>query len=230
MNASFVVLLLGLLVGLRHSFEPDHLTAIGNLVVETRDARRGALLGAMWGLGHTLSLLVVGIVLLAVGAAIPVSVSAWFECAVGAMLVMLGALSIHRALREGSAGAILRHRHGGREHEHATGAPHVHVGRTAFAWRPLVIGLVHGLAGSGALTALVFAELPGTATRVAYLTLFGAGSIAGMAIASGIAGASLGRIAGSTRTRQFLALGTGAVSIVVGIVWAIPMIRIATGA
>lgn len=217
-------ILLGLLVGMRHAFEPDHLTAISNLVVEANGARRGAILGAIWGLGHTLSLLVVGILLLLVGAVLPANVAAAFECAVAAMLIFLGARSIVRAARAG--GSITRHRHGEHEHEHASENPHLHVGARTFAWRPLAIGLVHGLAGSGALTAIVFAELPGNALRIAYIALFGIGSVAGMAIISGLAGASLGAMVRGQVTRRRLAFATGAFSIIVGVVWSIPMLQI----
>lgn len=217
-------ILLGLLVGVRHAFEPDHLTAISNLVVETRGARRGALLGAIWGLGHTLSLVVVGMVLLVLGAVLPTNVAAAFECAVAAMLIILGARSILRAARE--SGEVTRHRHGEHEHEHASENPHLHLGARTFAWRPLAIGLVHGLAGSGALTAIVFAQLPGNATRIAYIALFGLGSVAGMAIISGIAGASLGALVRGPGMRRGLAYATGAFSIVIGIVWGIPMVQL----
>ncbi|MEO7097260.1 MAG: hypothetical protein ABI175_28625 [Polyangiales bacterium] len=226
--ASLGGIVLGLLVGIRHAFEPDHLTAISNLVVETKDARRGALLGAIWGLGHTLSLLIVGIVLLVLGVVLPTSLAAGFECAVAVMLIILGIRSILRAARE-HGGPVTTHRHGAHEHVHAAGPAHLHLGRTTFAWRPLAIGLVHGLAGSGALTALVFAELPGTALRIAYITLFGAGSIAGMAIASGIAGASLGAVARGPRAQRSIGLVTGVVSVAVGIGGGIPMVGILAG-
>lgn len=227
MTASLGGLLLGLLVGLRHAFEPDHLAAISNLVLETRSARRGALLGAIWGLGHTLALVLVGIVLMVAGTALPVTIAAVFECGVAAMLVILGVRGIAGALREGASGERRRHRHGALEHEHALGAAHVHLGRATFAWRPLAIGLVHGLAGSGALTALVFAELPDTTLRIAYITLFGAGSIAGMGFASGLAGASIGAFGGAQLQRR-LALAAGTVSIIVGILWGIPFVQALT--
>ncbi|MCW5807819.1 MAG: high-affinity nickel-transport family protein, partial [Deltaproteobacteria bacterium] len=86
------------------------------------------------------------------------------------------------------------------------------------------VGVVHGLAGSGALTALVFAELPTLGARVAYLALFGIGSVAGMALASGVAGASLHRLAATGRRRRTLGIATGALSILVGIAWAIPLV------
>ena len=82
MSSSIAGVLLGLAVGLRHAFEPDHLTAVATLATETRDARRGAVLGALWGLGHTLALVVVGAILIALGEALPVRLAAAFELAV----------------------------------------------------------------------------------------------------------------------------------------------------
>jgi hypothetical protein len=87
-----------------------------------------------------------------------------------------------------------------------------------------VVGLVHGLAGSGALTAIVFAQLSGSAARIVYMVLFGVGSIAGMAIASGVAGATLQILARSGEVRRRIAFATGVVSIVVGLSWGIPLL------
>jgi hypothetical protein len=215
---------LGLLVGLRHAFEPDHLAAVSTLVSETRDPRRGALLGAVWGLGHTLALVAVGVALIAVGAVLPERLAAAFELAVAVMLLILGARLLIQAARAGGTGPEHAHRHGGREHEHHGAIGHVHVGRWTLAWRPLLVGMVHGLAGSGALTALVFAELPGTAARVGYIALFGAGSIAGMALASGVAGATLRAVARSGRVHRGILVAVGVTSIAVGIVWGVPLV------
>jgi ABC-type nickel/cobalt efflux system permease component RcnA len=141
------------------------------------------------------------------------------------MLLVLGARSIVIALR---AAAIV-HRHVGADHDHrhpGDGHPahdHVHAQIRRLAWRPLAVGLVHGLAGSGALTAIVFADLPGAGARLVYMTLFGLGSIAGMALASGAAGATLRVIARSGGTRRSLGLATGVLSIVIGVMWAIPL-------
>jgi hypothetical protein len=204
-------ILLGLLVGLRHSFEPDHLTAVSTLVGETRDLRGGAMLGAMWGIGHTLALVAVGAILLLVGASLPERAAVIFELGVAGMLLVLGARAIVVALR-----AAADHRTHGHAHDHRPAA-------RALSWRPLAVGLVHGLAGSGALTAIVFAELPGAGARLIYMLLFGLGSIAGMALASGTAGVALRVIARSGGTRRGLGLATGALSITVGVLWAIPL-------
>jgi hypothetical protein len=220
MSSSLAGVLLGLAVGLRHAFEPDHLTAVATLATETRDAKRGALLGAMWGLGHTMSLVIVGIVLIAIGAALPVRLGAWFELGVCAMLVLLGVRAIVQSRKLGSAGPVHAHAHGGQVHEHAGADAHLHIGRGIFALRPLAVGLIHGLAGSGALTAIVFAELPSTSARLAYITLFGVGSIAGMAAASAIVGISLRAM---ERARRGITVAAGIVSIGLGIVWSLPL-------
>ena len=197
-------IVLGILVGLRHAFEPDHLTAVSTLVSETHSPRHGALLGVLWGLGHTTSLVIVGIVLAALDATLPERAGIAFELCVAVMLLVLGARAIVIARRDDG------------EHAH----PHTRATRL----RPLFVGLVHGLAGSGALTALVFAQLPTTTSRIVYMALFGLGSIAGMAIASGLAGAALQVVARSNVMRRRIGMATGVVSIAVGLLWAIPLL------
>ncbi len=191
-------ILLGLLVGLRHAFEPDHLTAISTLVHEARGPKHGIRLGMMWGLGHTISLFVVGSVLVILGAAVPPKLAVAFELAVAVMLLVLGARSIIA-----------------RDHDH----PHPH--RSGV--RPVLVGLVHGLAGSGALTALVFAQLPTVEARLIYIAVFGVGSILGMGIASGVVGAGL-QLVHSHVVRRGIAIATGLVSIAVGLWWGIPLL------
>jgi len=217
---------LGVLLGLRHAFEPDHLTAVSTLVVEVRDARRGMLLGAVWGLGHTISLVVVGTMLLVTGAVLPARAAALFELIVAAMLVVLGMRSLVVTLRDRERDPAHHHEHERGAHVHAGPDAHVHVAGRTLAWRPLLVGLVHGLAGSGALTALAFAAIPTFAARVAYIVLFGLGSVAGMSIASGLAGASLQRAATSRARRRVIAVASGLVSIALGIVWAIPELAV----
>lgn len=223
MIATTAAISLGLAVGARHAFEPDHLAAVSTLVGGARSSRSAVSLGLLWGLGHTISLLAVGIVLVALDGMLPARLGVMFELVVAAMLVLLGARSIVLGLRnEGAlAGA---HRHGPVEHAHGGANDHVHVGTRAIAWRPLTIGLVHGLAGSGALTALAFAELPSTSTRILYMLMFGTGSIAGMAVATGITGIALARLAHGPRTRRTFAVMTGALSCVIGVAWAAPLL------
>ena len=220
MIATTASLGLGLIVGARHALEPDHLAAVSTLVTTTNDRRSAAWLGALWGLGHTLALVGVGGALLVLDDALPARVSAAFELVVAAMLIVLGARAVIRGVRnrEGDAGL---HRHGAVVHAHAGAGQHLHVGARAIAWRPLAVGLVHGLAGSGALTALAFAELPSSGARVAFMIVFGAGSIAGMAIVTAVAGMALSHVARGAATRRWLAITTGLVSCVIGVVWAL---------
>jgi ABC-type nickel/cobalt efflux system permease component RcnA len=222
MLASIGGILLGLLVGLRHAFEPDHLTAVSTLAIETRDTRRSALLGVIWGIGHTAALVVVGTLLLATGALLPERTEAALELGVALMLIVLGVRSLWLGAREGRLGAVHHHHHADGAHVHAGPGEHLHIGRRTFALRPLIVGLVHGLAGSGAMTALVFAELPDTVSRLLYIMLFGLGSIFGMAVASGLVGASLQRVAQTSPRRRAFAIASGALSIVLGIVWGLP--------
>ncbi len=202
---------LGLLLGVRHALEPDHLTAVSTLMTEGRGARRGAVLGAFWGLGHTLSLFAVGVALAGLQAELPSPLADAFELAVAVMLVVLGARNLRRAVH----GAGL-HAHGGRLH--------VHAGGSVLARRSLVVGLVHGLAGSGALTALVVSRLPTAGARLLYILLFGLGSAAGMALVSAIAGWPLERLRTSARADRGLAALTGGLSSLLGIAWAWPLV------
>jgi hypothetical protein len=208
--------LLGLAVGVRHAFEPDHLTAVTALVTDDAGARRGAWVGALWGVGHTLSLLVVAVLLLAVGVALPAAWTTAFELAVAVMLIGLGVRAILRARR---GGPVVSHRHGATVHAHATRDAHVHVAGRVVAWRPLGVGVVHGLAGSGALTAVAFAQLASTPGRVLYVVMFGLGSIAGMAATSALAGASLRALPDGGRGRRAVGMAAGVVAIAVGAVW-----------
>jgi len=220
MIATTAAVSLGLLVGARHAFEPDHLAAVSTLVTTSRNAKGAALLGMLWGVGHTIALLAVGIALVVLDGAMPARVGAAFELAVAAMLIVLGARAVIRGVRN-TDGEPTPHRHFGIEHVHGGAGSHVHVGARAVAWRPLTVGIVHGLAGSGALTALTFAELPTSSARVLYMMVFGAGSVAGMAIATGLAGIALQRVARGATARRWLAIATGLVSCGVGVSWAL---------
>jgi High-affinity nickel-transport protein len=216
--------ILGLVLGMRHALEPDHLTAVSTLVAEQRGLRRGAWLGLLWGLGHTAALLAVGISLALLNAQLPARLADAFELGVAIMLVALGVRSIRRALAEAGQGELHEHRHGGHSHTHRATPRHVHVGRLMFARRSLAVGVVHGLAGSGALTVLVLAAMPSTSARLAYIVIFGVGSIAGMALLSGAAGWPLARLGRDRRWSRGIMLATGALSTGLGIVWGTPLV------
>ena len=124
---------LGSLLGMRHAFEPDHLAAVTTLVSRERSSLRAALLGAWWGIGHTLALLVVGASLVVVRAELPPNVSDAFELVVAAMLIALGLRSIRLAAQQGPGGPRHLHRHGHIVHSHAAVPAHVHIGSWTFA-------------------------------------------------------------------------------------------------
>jgi hypothetical protein len=215
---------LGVLLGMRHALEPDHLAAVSTLISEHRSPAKAALLGLCWGIGHTLALVIVGIALIVLRAEMPPRMADVFELGVAVMLIALGLRSIARAAREGPDGPPAVHAHGGRVHRHNASARHVHVGPFTLARRPLIIGVVHGLAGSGALAALVLATLPTTVSRVAYMTVFGLGSSLGMAALSGFLGWPLARIGGNARTMRVVTLSVGCLSTALGIIWGAPLL------
>lgn len=210
---------LGSLLGMRHALEPDHLAAVSTLVSRERSSMRAALLGACWGLGHTLALVIVGAVLVALRREMPAALSDVFELAVAVMLISLGVRAILQAARQGPDGPTRLHRHGHIVHSHAGVASHLHLGDWTLARRPLVIGAIHGLAGSGALTALVLATLPTTAAQLTYMGLFGLGSTVGMAALSGLLGWPLARFGAHHLVTRIVTLAVGCTSTVLGIAW-----------
>ena len=214
---------LGSLLGMRHALEPDHLTAVSTLVTGERSSMRAAMLGASWGIGHTLSLVVVGAILVVLRAEMPAQVADLFELFVAVMLIALGVRAIAIALRQGPVGPTHTHHHGDVVHKHAGSALHVHVGRFTLARRPLIVGAVHGLAGSGALTALVLATLSSTAARITYMTLFGFGSTLGMAVLSVLLGWPLAKIGANRALTRALSIAVGCVSIGLGLFWGYPL-------
>lgn len=213
--------LFGVVLGMRHALEPDHLAAVSTLVAERRRSGSGAVLGGLWGVGHTTALLLVAAALGAAGAAMPPRLAVAFELCVAFMLVFIGARSLLLARRgRGRLAADAGHAHvlG------ATALPHAS-GRWRFARRSLAVGLVHGLAGSGALTALVASRLPSAPGRVAYVMLFGFGSIVGMTLLSGIAGWPLSRLGRNPVVSRALMNVTGAFACGLGVVWGVPLVR-----
>lgn len=213
---------LGLLLGMRHALEPDHLMAVSALLVEQRSPRHGALLGAAWGLGHTAALLCAALVLSLMQVHLPAGLAEGFELLVALMLILLGFVTLRRALQKGREGPAALHQHRALRHVHRGPAGHVHLGPWTLAGRPLLIGMVHGLAGSGALTTLVLAQLGTVTGRLVYVTLFGLGSLVGMALLSGLVGLPLARLTRSPRLSRALAVLAGVGSVGLGVAWGLP--------
>lgn len=202
---------LGILLGMRHALEPDHLAAVSTLATRAPGRKAGALLGASWGLGHTLSLLVLGGGLVVLRRNVSPQAGAGFELLVAALLLYLGVRAMRRAFVEGQRGPVTAHSHGGSAAAHVHSGPvsHVHLGGFTLASQPLLVGLVHGVAGSGALTAMVLANLPTAATRLVYILLFGLGSVLGMALLSGLLGWPLSRLVQRPRLLRAVSAASG---------------------
>lgn len=207
----------GSLLGIRHALEPDHLAAVSTLMTGERSSAKAAWLGACWGLGHTLTLFAAGALLVVFRTDMPALASQAFELCVVLMLVGFGVRAIYQGAYGGPTGPTHSHAKPG------TSKP-IHNRRWTLARRPLIVGAVHGLAGSGALTALVVATLPSTVTRLSYLALFGIGSTVGMAALSGLLGWPLARLGGHGATVRSLSLAVGAVSTGLGLFWVYPLI------
>lgn len=210
---------LGFLIGMRHALEADHIAAVSVIVSAGHESRRAARVGLAWGIGHTLALLAAGGTLLALRLELPGWLSEATELCVGLVLIGLGAGSIRRAFREGPRGPHHHHSHGDIEHAHVAADPHVHVGRFVLAPRPLFLGLLHGLAGTGALAAMVLASMPDLASGLVYIAVFGIGSIAGMTLLTGAMGPALQRLMRSARARLVLQGGAGLLSLGLGVAW-----------
>jgi hypothetical protein len=207
---------LGTLLGMRHALEPDHLAAVSTLMTGERTSAKAAWLGACWGLGHTLTLFITGALLVMLQTEIPAIAAQVFEFGVVLLLVGFGVRAIYLGASRVSRGPS--HSHGRRAF-----SP-FHLNRWTLA-RPLLVGAMHGLAGSGAVMALVMTTLPSTATRLGYLTLFGVGSTMGMAALSGLLGWTIARRVAHRAFARMFSLAAGAVSTALGLFWGYPLIR-----
>jgi high-affinity nickel permease len=210
----FSIVALGFFLGMRHATDPDHVIAVTTIVSRYRKISHAALIGAFWGLGHTFTILLVGSGIILFGWVIPTRVGLSMEFSVGLMLILLGILNLTGMLQwitntfstgGGISGADHSHPHAhgdyihSHSHRHAP-ETHPHASeQTPLGWfdrhfgrlgvyqvvRPLVVGLVHGLAGSAAVALLVLTTIRNPKWAVAYLLVFGVGTIAGMMLITG---------------------------------------------
>jgi len=199
------ILLLGFLLGIRHATDSDHVVAVTTILSREPSLRRVMQVGALWGLGHGVTVFVVGTAIVLGGLVVPPRLALGLELAVGGMLVLLGGLNL-AALWPGLAPAMSTPK------AHAHGVlPH------RLLLRPLLVGLVHGLAGSSAIALLVLTTIHQPGWAAAYLVIFGLGTLLGMvAISLGIALPFRGRIA-SPRWRRPLTAASGALSLGFGL-------------
>ena len=204
----------GLVFGLKHAVEADHLAAVSTIVSERKGLLGSSLVGGLWGVGHTLALLVAGLAVMLLNVRIGERTALALEFVVALMLIALGGNALRRLLGGGRL-HLHTHRHGSRAHAH----PHIHdvaevasAGshhRLRFGLRPLVVGLIHGLAGSAALMLLVLSTVSSLTAGLAFICVFGVGAIGGMMAMSALLGLPLrltaSRFALTHKTVQVLA-------------------------
>lgn len=154
MLSSLSILLIGFVLGMRHATDPDHVVAVTTIVSDQPSLWRASAVGALWGIGHSITILLVGGAIIVFKVAIPPRLGLAMEFAVAVMLIVLGALNLS-----------------GRQIAHPKSSA-----------RPLAVGFVHGLAGSAFVALLVVAAVPGIWLGLLYLALFGIGTVAGMAL------------------------------------------------
>lgn len=183
---------LGLILGLKHALDADHVIAVSTIVSEHKDLKWATLIGAFWGLGHTATLFVVGLLAISLRLTIPPRLALGLEFLVAVMLVVLGGailwrsfgperLHLHTHAHNPKTHAHF-HLHGGEEEDHG----HVHPYNAMR--KPFLVGMVHGLAGSAALMLLVLTTIPSALGGLAYILIFGFGSVGGMLILSSLIG------------------------------------------
>ena len=224
MDTSLVAALgVGFTLGLRHALEADHVAAVSTFVSQERGLLRSCLRGAFWGLGHTIALMAAGLAIVAFKLEVSPTFERTVDTVVALVLILLGG---HVLLRAAATFHLHRHEHAhnGPPHRHL----HVHVGDDGIhghlhVWRgarqPLLMGLLHGLAGGGALVLLVMATIPSPAAALLYIAVFGIGSTAGMLVLSWLIGLPFALTASRSRTiAAWLQVLVGAGTMVVGAV------------
>ena len=209
MTSGLAILAIGFLLGMRHATDPDHVIAVSTIVSRERHLWKAGSIGILWGVGHTLTILAVGAGIILFGLVIPTRLGLTMEFSVGLMLILLGLLNLTGAMKslsqkfspahpqiEGEHAHL--HEHGAKVHlhwhSHAPGSEHHGESLRPPSWlvrmfarlgwyeslRPLLVGIVHGLAGSAAVALLVLSTIREPRWAALYLLVFGVGTIAGM--------------------------------------------------
>jgi high-affinity nickel-transport protein len=238
MTGMLAIAALGFFLGMRHATDPDHVIAISTIVARQRSPRGAAVIGVVWGVGHTLTILVVGGGIILLGWVIPARVGLSMEFSVGLMLIVLGIMNL-----SGVLGRITEplnhshaHPHGDYVHTHVHGhdpEAHPHAPeQTPVGWldrhfgglslyqllRPLVVGIVHGLAGSAAVALLVLTTIRNPGWAVLYLLVFGVGTIVGMMLITSVIALPIAYTgARASRLNRGLRVASGLVSLGFGL-------------
>jgi High-affinity nickel-transport protein len=243
MITPFAIILLGFFLGMRHATDPDHVVAVTTIVSRERTMLHATMIGALWGLGHTITILAVGSAIILFKLTIPPRIGLSMELSVGLMLILLGILNLTGILRRAIEWITIRRLGPGAHFHFQFGRRMVHthnedcepvamdsfsmLGWTPQWWkrlgifhilRPLIVGLVHGLAGSAAVALLVLTTITRPSWAIGYLFIFGLGTVAGMMlITAAIALPFAYSLQHFARLNRGLALASGFVSVAFGI-------------
>lgn len=245
MTSALALMVLGFFLGMRHATDPDHVIAVTTIVAREKTRLGAAAIGAAWGLGHTLTILVVGGGMILFGWVIPPRIGLSMEFSVGLMLILLGIMNLTGVMRRIGASRMVRgaehqhthpHSHGDYVHTHAHAHhPEAHphgAERTPLSrldrhlgalgayqlLRPLVVGVVHGLAGSAAVALLVLPIIRNSTWALWYLLVFGVGTIAGMMLMTSVIAVPFARADRHfARLSGHLRMASGLVSLAFGL-------------
>ncbi len=225
-NNPFLIIMAGLMIGVLHAFEPDHLSAVSTQFLKNNNTTSGSkkldlrsltvscsLRGALWGMGHTSTIILIGLLIAGLSLNIPDNFFVSAEVVVGFMLIVLGILTVTNK-------SIFKQKHI-HPHKHSNGISHTHShshnedhkhGHKAY-----LIGCVHGIAGSGSLVALFASTMNGFDMMIYFLILFGIGSIIGMTVASGILGLPFILLSKINSVTKYLRYAIASVTFIIGL-------------
>jgi len=190
---AWYILVVGFLLGMRHATDADHVVAVTTIVSRQKKLSIAALIGAFWGLGHTVTILLVGSLIIYLQVVIPPHVGLFMEFSVGVMIVALGITSFRKIIR-----------------------PQEHTQETILL-RPFIIGLIHGLAGSAAVALMLLTLIPSPTLGAIYLLIFGLGTMAGMMVCTLVIGLPYIFTTRLHTFHRYLGLATASFSIVFGL-------------
>lgn len=211
----FSILGIGFILGIKHAIEPDHVIAVSTIASQTKKLWRSSLAGVFWGLGHTATLFIIGVIIIIMKGEIPEKWAMSLEFLVGIMLVYLGITTI----RSFKNLHTQKHEHDGEVHKHlhVSSNDHQHPQKNVSYFKSMFIGFVHGLAGSGAMVLLTMSTVNSALEGAVYILIFGAGTVIGMLFFTTLIGIPFVLSSKKLTLNKLLTQVTGGISTAFGI-------------